>query len=119
MARANIGPNAEITKYYSFCDLYVQLPIADKIGFVDFLTHSRYVPGVTRGGLPSSRFTGSAVPAYFGAIKRIVVTTHRQVLSSAVSALLDLRLPRSACMCNCMCTLAARALARIQKLRRS
>lgn len=60
--------------------------MADKIGFVDFLTHSRYVPGVTRGWLPSSRPTGSAVPAYFGAIKRIVVTTHRQALISAMSA---------------------------------
>lgn len=67
----------------------MQLSIADKIGFVDFLTHSRYVPGVARGWLPSSRFTGSAVPAYFGAIKRIVVTTHRQVLISAMSAPLD------------------------------
>ena len=97
----------------------MQLPIADKIGFVDFLTHSRYVPGVTRGGLPSSRFTGSAVPAYFGAIKRIVVTTHRQVLISGMSAPLGPGLSGLACMCNCMCTLAARALARIQKLRRS
>ncbi len=75
---ANTRPNAEIMGYYSFCDLHVQLSMADKIGFVDFLTYSRYVPGVTRGRLPSSRFTGSTVPAYFGAIKRIVVTTHRQ-----------------------------------------
>ena len=85
----------EITGYYSFCDLHALLSIADKIGFVDFLTHSRYVCGMARRRLPSSRFTGSAVPAYFGAIKCIVVTTHRQVLISAVPAPLGPRTPAS------------------------